>query len=149
MARSKPSPKRVVYLWGAGATHAEAQHLGASISLLMADRDEFGDGIATRILRRVKDNISTSFDSGQGVDIEKLISLFAASGIRKHARFADKMRSAYFTELCTSLSRTKVLDSPRLAIELLQMHSDRTFREEVETLSGIIMSRTQFSWTRN
>ena len=137
-ARSKPSPKRVVYLWGAGATHAEAQHLGASISLLMPDRDEFGDGIATRILRRVKDDISTSFDSGQGVDIEKLISLFAASGIRKHAQFADKKRSAYFTELCESLSRTKVLDSPRLAIELLKMHSDQTFQEEVETLSGII-----------
>ena len=124
MARSKPSPKRVVYLWGAGATHAEAQHLGASISLLMADRDEFGDGIATRILRRVKDNISTSFDSGQGVDIEKLISLFAASGIRKHARFADKMRSAYFTELCTSLSRTKVLD--RHSPDDIQNHGNRT-----------------------
>ena len=88
-ARSKPRPKRVVYLWGAGATQAEAQHLGATISLLMPDTDAFGDGIATRILRRVKDNISTSFDSGQGVDIEKVISLFAASGIRKHGRFAD------------------------------------------------------------
>ena len=85
-ARSKPSPKRVVYLWGAGATHAEAQYLGASISLLMADRAEFGEeGIATRILRRVRDNISTSFVSGQGVDIEKLISLWAP---RKMARLA-------------------------------------------------------------
>ena len=137
-ARTKPSPKRVVYLWGAGATHAEAQHLGASISLLMGNIDEFGDGIATRILRRVKDDNSTSFHSGQGVDIEKLISLFAASGTRKHTRFAEKMRFAYFTELCESLSRTTVLNTPQLAIELLQMHNDRTFREKVETLSGII-----------
>ena len=30
-AQSIPSPKRVVYLWGAGATHAEAQYLGANI----------------------------------------------------------------------------------------------------------------------
>ncbi len=138
-ARSKPRPKRIVYLWGAGATHAEAQYLGANISLLMADRPDFGEeGIATRILRRVKDKISTSFDSGQGVDIEKLISLFTASGISKHARFADKMREAYFAELCTSLSRAKVLNNPTLAIELLQMHNDPTFREEVETLSGMI-----------
>ena len=43
--RAKPSPKKIVYLWGAGATQAEAQYLGATISLLMGDNDEFGEGI--------------------------------------------------------------------------------------------------------
>lgn len=136
--QSKPRPKKIVYLWGAGATQAEAQYLGTTISLLMGDTSEFGDGIASRVLRRVGDSLSTSFDSGQAVDIEKLISLFSASGITKHALWADEMRSAYFTELCTSLSTAKVLDNPRLAIKLLRMHSDQTFKDEVETLSGII-----------
>ncbi len=136
--RTKPSPKRVVYLWGAGATQAEAQYLGAAISLLMRDNKQFGEGIASRILRRMGDDLSSSFYPGHDVDIEKLISLFSASGINKHSRWANRMRSTYFSELCASLSKANVLDIPRLAIELFQMHNDQNFKEEVETLSGII-----------
>ena len=137
-ARSKPSPKRIVYLWGAGATQAEAQHLGATISLLMPDTDAFGDGIATRILGRMGRSVTSSFSSEHGVDIEKLISLLAASGIEEHSCLADKMRQAYFTELKVSLANAGVLENPSLAIDLFDMHSNRKFREEVETLSGII-----------
>lgn len=136
--RNKPRPKQVVYLWGAGATHAEAQHLGATISLLMGDKGEFGDGIATRILRRVGSSGMSSFGTGESVDIEKLISLLAASGVDEHSRLADEMRRAYFTELKESLAKAGVLDKPRLAVQLLNMHMNRKFREEVEALSGII-----------
>ena len=138
VTRNKPTPKRVVYLWGAGATHAEAQYLGAPVSLLMGGINGFGGVIASRTLQRMGDGIFTSFDSDQGLDIEKLISLFADSGISKHALWADRMRSAYFFELRRRLSAAKVLDNPRLAIKLLKMHSDQTFQDEVETLSGII-----------
>jgi len=34
--------RRLCYLWGAGATQAEAQHLGAKVSLLMRDTKPFG-----------------------------------------------------------------------------------------------------------
>jgi hypothetical protein len=136
--RKRPSPKRVVYLWGAGATQAEAQYLGASISLLMRDTEHFGEGITTRILRRTGRRPTSSFAVGKGVDIEKLISLLAASGIDEHLLLAQHMRANYFAELRSSLTTAKVLDNPRLAIRLLQMHKDRTFQAEVETLSGII-----------
>ena len=139
MARSKKSgPKRVVYLWGAGATQAEAQHLGATVSLLMRNNDHFGEGIATRILKRTGRRLTSSFGDGQDVDIEKLISLLAASGIDEHTRLAEEMRESYFIELKASLDKANVLDNPQQAIQLLKMHKYQTFREEVETLSGII-----------
>ncbi len=139
MARSpNSSPKRVVYLWGAGATQAEAQELGATTSLLMRDTDDFGDGLATRILGRMGSTVQSSFGSDQGVDIEKLISLLATSGVDEHTQLAEKMRRTYFTELKVSLVHTGVLEKPQLAIRLLRMHDDKKFSEEVETLSGII-----------
>ena len=70
VTRNKPTPKRVVYLWGAGATHAEAQYLGAPVSLLMGGTNGFGGVIASRTLQRMGDGIFTSFDSDQGLDIE-------------------------------------------------------------------------------
>ncbi|SRR5258706_614862 len=136
--KKKPSPKQVVYLWGAGATQAEAQRLGAVISLLMQDTEHFGEGITTRILRRTGRRAIASFGEGRGVDIEKLISLLAASGVDEHFRFAEKMRTNYFAELRASLTTAKVLDNPQLAMQLLQMHKNTKFQQEVETLSGII-----------
>lgn len=137
-ARSKPRPKRVVYLWGAGATHAEAQYLGANISLLMGDTNDFGEGIAARILKRTGRQPASAFGSDQGVDIEKLISLLAASGIDVHTELAEKFRENYFNVLRASLMTAQVRDKPQLAIQLLKMHRNQKFQEEVETLSGII-----------
>src|ERR1043166_217315 len=136
--RRKPNPKQVVYLWGAGATHAEAQRLGAAVSLLMRDTEGFGEGITTRILKRTGPEATSSFSGGQGVDIEKLISLLAASGTDAHSRLAEDMRANYFDELRASLATANVLDNPQLAIQLLRMHCDAIFQSEVETLSGII-----------
>jgi len=48
------------------------------------------------------------------------------------------MRIHYFDELRTSLAAARVLDNPQLAIRLLEMHNDRRFESEVESLSGII-----------
>jgi hypothetical protein len=113
----KVRPKRVVYLWGAGATHAEAQYLGSNISLLMRDSTRSGEGIATRILRRTGKKAVSSFGGEEEgtVDIEKLISLLAASGNDAHTRLAEKMREGYFVELRASLSAARVLDNPELA----------------------------------
>lgn len=78
----RPQPKKVVYLWGAGATHAEAQRLGVRTSLLMRDHKHFGPGITTRILQRTK-GAAAAYGEGEGVDIEKLITLLSGSGIDK------------------------------------------------------------------
>jgi hypothetical protein len=131
-------PKRVVYLWGAGATHAEGQRLGSTSSLLMRGHTDFGEGITTRILRRVGKRAISSFGSGEDVDIEKLISLLVASGVEEHVDLAEKMRSNYFVELRASLAKAKLLTDPQLAIDLFMMHRDSTFSNEVEVLAGVI-----------
>jgi hypothetical protein len=135
--REGPTPKRVVYLWGAGATHAEAQRLGSRVSLLMRDSDT-QEGITTRILRRTKALSSYGGETAGNVDIEKLISLLAASGSQAHAELADRMRENYFFELRTSLREAGVLNNPHLATQLLTMHGSWRFRREVEVLRGII-----------
>jgi len=137
-ARKKPNPKRVVYLWGAGATQGEAQNLGSSVSLLMRDTKAFGDGVTTRILKRAGSIVSGTFGADSGGDIEKLISLLGGSGIPEHLELAERMRTHYFNELHSSLAVARVLDNPQLAIRLLEMHNDHKFEEEVESLSGII-----------
>lgn len=132
--------KKVAYLWGAGATHAEAQYLGSTISLLMRDSPRFGEGITTRILRRTGRRAVSSFGGEEEgtVDIEKLISLLAASGSNAHATLADRMRENYFVELRSSLASAGILDDPKLAVQLFQMHNHPHFRNNVELLTGII-----------
>src|ERR1044071_4535379 len=77
-----PTPKKVVYLWGAGATQADALFLGArSINLLMRDSEQLGEGVATRILKQLPKKWRSSFSTDKGTDIEKLISLLAASSL--------------------------------------------------------------------
>jgi len=131
------SPKKVVYLWGAGATQAEIDYLGGrSVNLLMRDTDQL-EGVATRILKRLPMKWQASFLVDQGMDIEKLISLLAASNVAEHSELADAIRRLYFEDICESLIASKVLRNPQLAIGLLTMHGNDQFRQR-EILSGII-----------
>src|SRR5262245_7115328 len=89
-------PKKVVYLWGAGATQAEADFLWAQVvNLLMLDGDR-GEGISTRILKRKDDDRKAFLAEDLGVDIEKLISLLTASGVDAFAKLASSLREDYF-----------------------------------------------------
>lgn len=135
--KEKRSTKRVVYLWGAGATHSEAQYLGAAVNLLMRDSEKSGEGVTTRILRRTAAK-SAAFLEGDPVDIEKLISLMASSGLNRHVEDAERLRSDYFNELRDSLATARLLPGVRLGKMLLEMHQNDSFRQSVETLSGII-----------
>lgn len=141
MARSKkgmPKPKQVVYLFGAGATQAEVNHLGAApVNLLMRD-SELGQGLSAGILEKLgaKGIPFSATDLGQ--DIEKLISLLAGSGVDSQLTLADRMRKAYFQVICSRLTKSKIIRRPELAIGLLEMHSNVKFRSEVESLEAIL-----------
>ena len=130
-------PKQIVYLWGAGATQAEISYLGAgTLNLLMQDSD-LGEGIATRILQRLPMKVQSSFLTEYGTDIEKLISLLAASTVSGYEKLAGQIRRFYFKDICENLAGAKILSGPKLAIGLLEMHNNVTF-EKQEVLSGII-----------
>ncbi len=134
----RDAPKQIVYLVGAGATQAEADQLGAQpLNLLMRDNDT-GVSLSTRILKRSGASARPFLVEDKGGDIEKLISLLAASGATKHTDLAEKMRRLYFDEVRRSLTAAKVIAAPQLAIALLQMHRNTHFRRNVETLTGIL-----------
>jgi hypothetical protein len=131
-------PKRVVYLWGAGATQAEVSYLGAqTINLLMRDSEELGEGVATRILKRLPMRWRAAFGADRGTDIEKLVSLLAASNVDTYHELAERIRKLYFQDIRRSLIAAGVLKNPQLAIGLLTMHGDSQFKRQ-ETLTGII-----------
>lgn len=137
--RKKEEPKQVVYLFGAGATQAEVDYLGAQpINLLMRDHDRLGEGVSTRILRQIGGRAIPFLGEDRGVDIEKLISLLTASGIDIHSKLAERMRQHYFEEVCKSLVQSAIIQRPKLAIGLLEMHQNNSFRNEVEALTGIM-----------
>src|SRR5258708_14354192 len=48
------------------------------------------------------------------------------------------MRGECFCELRDSLATSGVIDNPKLAMQLLEMHNDRKFERETEVLSGVI-----------
>lgn len=137
--RPKLKPKEIVYLFGAGATQAEADYLGARpVNLLMRDHEQLGEGVSTRILKQIGRR-AIPFASGDGgVDVEKLISLLSASGVDTHSQLAEAMREHYFEAIRTSLVEAQIIERPQLAIGLLEMHHSDVFRNEVELLTGIV-----------
>lgn len=130
------APKQIVYILGAGATQAEATHQGGvPINLMMKDSEKLGLGVSSRIKTRI--NLDRSLEIRNEVDIEKLISLLSASGINDYSDKAEQLRKGYFEEIIKSLDKAEVLNKPELAIGLLEMHNNKTFKK-FESLSGII-----------
>jgi len=135
--RARPHATQVVYLIGAGATQAEINYLGAAtVNLLMQD-NIWGEGVSTGVLNRLG-AAGKRFLTDKGVDIEKLISLLTGSGIHSHLDLAEKLRKSYFAEICERLESAHVIDNPELATALLLMHKNSDFRQNVESLTGVI-----------
>lgn len=129
-------PKQVVYLIGAGATQAEVDYQGGErVNLLMKDSDSLGNGVSTRVLEKAK---GLSIPKEGEKDIEKLISLLAATGIEKYRKAAEKLREFYYEVIINSLVKTGIFEKPDLATGLLELHKNKLFNENAEKLTGII-----------
>ena len=135
--REPITAKRIVYLWGAGATQAEISYAGAkTVNLLMRDND-LGEGLATRIISKLPERSKHAFATDQGTDIEKLISLLLASNVDKYQKLATKIRQLYFEDIRDSLEATGVIERPKLATALFMLHRNESFLQH-ETLSGMV-----------
>lgn len=139
-ARRKIKAKQVVYLLGAGATQAEVNYIGAmEVNLLMRDSEALGaEGVSTAILKRLGVKGVPFSGTDRGVDIEKLISLLASTAVDSQLKLAERMRRLYFEEIHRRLTRSRVIRRPQLAIGLLEMHRNNSFRTEVEELTAIL-----------
>jgi len=135
------SPKQVVYLLGAGATQAEVDYQGGEkVNLLMRDLNGLGEGICSRIIKKAKKykELKIKLGDKNEIDIEKLVSLLANTGIEKYKEVAAEFRRLYYQVILESLAKVEVLEKPELAMGLLDMHRNKHFNEKVEKLSGII-----------
>src|SRR5688572_10391928 len=111
--------RKVAYLWGAGATQAEVSFLGNDpVNLGMRDSERLGTGISSRIIQRLPAKWHRALQSDLGIDIEKVISLLAGSGLAIHHDHATQMRELYFNDVCRQLVRTGVPKRPQLALSL-------------------------------
>ncbi len=131
--------KRIVYLFGAGATQAESDHQGSKINLLMWNCKIRGEGVAQRILQHAQIYKKLKTDFTEEVDVEKLISLLLVSGNSKYKGMGENLRKSYYEVLLADLSEAGVLANPELAMGLLELHKCPIFNERIEKLSGFII----------
>ena len=137
MAEDKPS--RIVYLFGAGATHAELQNIAP---LLAEERGLLVSHVSSRVIERarrepgyIKDVEMVSGTSGS-LNIELLISLIENSKIRgweqKTHRLKDLVRKDI--EGILTASRTRRFYLHKAVFELHDQHAIK----EKEELTGLI-----------
>ncbi|HKS06832.1 MAG TPA: hypothetical protein VJR92_11000 [Gemmatimonadaceae bacterium] len=137
-AKKTPAAKQVVYLWGAGATQADVSYTGvAGVNLLMGNDPTLGEGVAARVLSQLSKKWKPESPTGTETDIEKFISLLAASNTSKHSQLADRLRKKYFEDIRDNLAKTSILTAPKLAMGLLLLHRRPSFATH-EQLAGIL-----------
>lgn len=138
------SPKRVVYLLGAGATQAEVDYQGGEPVNLLMKNSKSVSGVSFRIIERAREGgilanvLKESEEEEVYIDIEKLISLLSNTSIESYKKDADTLRTFYREDILENISKTGALEKPDLATGLLEMHNSKPFNEKTEKLTGII-----------
>jgi hypothetical protein len=135
------SRKKVVYLFGTGATQAEARLVDDRIRLGMSD---IKDGILRKIdKKKIKklDDIKNEL-ANPNADVEQLITVYESSGCSEHKTIAKSLRVLFREEI---LEQIKILDSsaratngrftPRLYSALIDMYEIKGIKEK---LTGIM-----------
>ena len=140
---TEPSPKKVVYLIGAGASHACVLSVGSSQGILMRD---LGESLSLRLQDLVRTNYSedqslVNFVNtvvNEETDFEHIITFLDDAPSLRHRQFAEESRRAFadvLRERLRSISEDTQGDEFKLYKVLLDMYSIEPFRE---TLQGII-----------
>lgn len=94
------------------------------------------DGIALKIS---KDNIKMLSEvsnelSNEGIDVEHLITLYEASGTRKHDDIAKELKKLFREEIQDRIKELGEEFSPNLLISLIDMHSIESLDEELTAI---------------
>lgn len=124
--------KRVAYLFGTGASQAEASLASDSVSLLMSNvKDGIYKKITNSKTRGIRELINEL--AGENVDVEQLITLYESSGNKKHKRFAKLLKEYFREEIQEQISKldTGGRFSPNLYSALIDMHELEDFDEEL------------------
>ena len=120
-------PKKVVYLFGTGATKAEMRLSGESTGILMRD---VTDGILRKIDKNRIKNLAVIKNelTAEYADVEHIITLYESTGMPKHEIVAKNLKKL-FKEVIQE--RTKRL-KPKLLSALIDMHEIPQLNEKLE-----------------
>jgi hypothetical protein len=113
--------KRIVYLFGAGATHGEIKLHDETINILMPNIRE---GMLEKIDKRKIKNLSEVKNelSNEKTDVEHLITLYESTGIRKHDIIAKKLKQLFREEIQEKIMKLGDNFVPKLLSALIDMH---------------------------
>ena len=136
-------PKRVVYLFGAGATHACIQRVGSPHGLLMR---HLNDPLATRVSQLIQEKypnrpnlhelVNTVVD--EETDIEQVITFLDNAPSMLHREFAEDLRHV-FEDVLRNRLRAVRQDDNRNPIDLYTALFDlHTLLGSSETIQGIL-----------
>lgn len=136
-------PRKVVYLFGAGATQAELNYQSCKVNLLMKDNQDNGlPGVCSRIMGEVRKDkqlkwLYEATKSTSQIDIEQLINLLEELNLDRYRKAADKLRNLYYKDILGNLKKTHIIKKPKLSLSLFELHENKMLKEK-ELLKGII-----------
>jgi hypothetical protein len=134
MAKNK---KRVVYIFGAGATQAEASLIDERIHLRMVD---IKDGIFGKIEKRKIPELQDIKNelAGEYADVEQLITIYESSSSGKHRKVAKSLRELFREEILEQIER---MDKSNFAVEgrfIPRLYSALIDMHEIEGLGEVL-----------
>jgi hypothetical protein len=135
--------ERVIYLFGAGATHACIKAVNSAYGILMKDlNQELADRVRELVQSKYPGNVSldelVNNVINEGTDFEHVITFLDESCSRLHSDFADDLRRTFESVLRSRLEQIEVEQGKTpdgLYFALLDMYKVPALREE---LGGIL-----------
>ena len=128
------TPRKIVYLLGAGATQADIDLKDDTIRILMRDIRE---GIVKEIGRRKMRSLAKVKNEllKEELDVEHLITLYESTGISEHESIAKELKLLFIEEIQKRIKKLGINYEPRLLSALIDMHEIAGLGE---VLQGVI-----------
>ena len=130
--------KKVVYLFGAGATHAELMNMHEELTTeIIGKKGLLIKHVSERVLAKAKKDenfikdIECIISSDRPSNIEELISLIETNRIDKASEKADKLRNLVEEDILGHLRVGEESNEPVLYKSLLELHKKIDEKEEV------------------
>lgn len=125
--------KKIVYLLGAGATQAEVSNKNPTVGILMS---HVVSGMSKRLAKINKAELKevTNELSIKDIDVEHLITLYEASGTKRHNRIAKQLKKLFRNEIEETLRKLGRSFFPELFTSLIDMHNISQLNEELKAV---------------
>jgi len=130
--------KKVVYLFGAGATHAEVMNMHKELTAeIIGKKGLLIKHVSERVIAKAKKDenfikdIECIISSDRPSNIEELISLIETNRIKKASEKADKLRIFVEEDILSHLRGDKKSNGPVLYKSLFELHKKIDEKEEV------------------